>query len=48
MSKLSIKAETEADKYDIGKMVICYSCEAEVDIAEKTVSLYLPEEGLKI
>ncbi|RPB29583.1 ubiquitinyl hydrolase [Terfezia boudieri ATCC MYA-4762] len=38
MSKLSIKAETEADKYDIGKMVICYSCDEEVDMAEKIVS----------
>jgi len=38
MSKLSIGAETEADKYDIGKMVICYSCDEEVDMAEKTVS----------
>lgn len=38
MSKLSIEAEIEADKYDIGKMVICYSCDEEVDMAERTVA----------
>ncbi|KAF8422678.1 hypothetical protein EV426DRAFT_535057 [Tirmania nivea] len=38
MSKLSIEAETEADKYDIRKTVICYSCAEEVDMAEKAIA----------
>lgn len=42
MSKLSIEAEIESDKYDIAKTVTCYSCEGdEVDMTEPIVSLYI-------
>lgn len=41
MSKLSIEAETESDKYEITKTVTCYSCEGGgVDMTEPTVSLH--------
>lgn len=48
MSKLSIEAETESDKYEITKTVTCYSCEGgEVDMTEPTVSLHTYGSTLK-
>ena len=39
MSKLSIEAETETDKYEIAKTVACYACGGkDVDITEVYVS----------
>ncbi|KAF8476080.1 hypothetical protein BDZ91DRAFT_769959 [Kalaharituber pfeilii] len=39
MSKLSIEAETESDKYDIKKSVSCYACAGkELDITETSIS----------